>query len=155
MTDYKIDYNKRAIIRFDGAFSFLSNFYPARITLWDTEFSTAEHAYQASKAKTHADRIVIANLSTPGKAKRAGQKLLIQPGWKGRRTEIMRSILVEKFKIPALRELLLSTNDTDLVEGNHWGDTFWGVCNGVGENNLGKLLMEIRAEIRQEEDENV
>ena len=32
----------------------------------------------------------------------------------------------------------------ELVEGNTWGDKVWGVCDGVGENNLGKTLMRIR-----------
>lgn len=32
-------------------------------------------------------------------------------------------------------------------EGNTWGDKFWGVCDGEGENHLGKLLMEVRAEL--------
>jgi predicted NAD-dependent protein-ADP-ribosyltransferase YbiA (DUF1768 family) len=43
--------------------------------------------------------------------------------------------------------MLKATGDEELVEGNWWNDTFWGVCNGVGENNLGKLLMKIRAEL--------
>lgn len=47
-----------------------------------------------------------------------------------------------------LSEMLEATGDAELIEGNHWGDTFWGVCNGVGQNNLGKLLMAIRSENR-------
>ena len=56
-------------------------------------------------------------------------------------------------------------NDTPLiaqVEGNHWHDTYWGVCNpeafgkppctkgcgGTGENQLGKILMRVRDELR-------
>ena len=45
---------------------------------------------------------------------------------------------------------LLGTGDTYLEEGNTWNDTFWGVCNGVGENNLGRILMEVREELRKE-----
>jgi hypothetical protein len=44
--------------------------------------------------------------------------------------------------------LLLATGDMELIEDNDWDDTYWGVCNGAGENNLGKLLMKIRAEAR-------
>jgi hypothetical protein len=44
--------------------------------------------------------------------------------------------------------LLLDTSDKVLIEENNWNDTFWGVCNGVGENNLGRLLMQVRGEIQ-------
>jgi predicted NAD-dependent protein-ADP-ribosyltransferase YbiA (DUF1768 family) len=43
---------------------------------------------------------------------------------------------------------LLETGDAELIEGNDWGDTFWGVCGGKGNNFLGKLLMEVRKELR-------
>ncbi len=49
-----------------------------------------------------------------------------------------------------LREKLLATGDRKLVEGNTWGDTFWGVCRGNGKNHLGKILMKIRAELQAE-----
>jgi predicted NAD-dependent protein-ADP-ribosyltransferase YbiA (DUF1768 family) len=48
---------------------------------------------------------------------------------------------------PELRVKLLNTGDLQLVEGNYWGDTFWGVCNGKGENHLGKILMRVRKEL--------
>ncbi len=61
----------------------------------------------------------------------------------------MDSFLREKFSPEMiLSEMLEATGDAELIEGNHWGDTFWGVCNGVGQNNLGKLLMAIRSENR-------
>lgn len=55
-----------------------------------------------------------------------------------------------KFAIPELKEMLLATGDEELVEGNYWHDTIWGVCDGVGENHLGKMLMEIREDLRNE-----
>ena len=51
-------------------------------------------------------------------------------------------------------ERLLKTRDTELVEGNTWGDIYWGVCNGVGENHLGKILMRIRSELGSVDEEN-
>jgi predicted NAD-dependent protein-ADP-ribosyltransferase YbiA (DUF1768 family) len=60
----------------------------------------------------------------------------------------MRDLLRQKFAHPELRRLLLATGDAELVEGNTWGDRFWGVCAGRGQNHLGRLLMAIRAEIR-------
>ena len=43
--------------------------------------------------------------------------------------------------------MLIKTGNTELIEGNFWGDTFWGICDGVGENNLGKILMRVRKEL--------
>lgn len=54
----------------------------------------------------------------------------------------------QKYTVPYLREKLLATGDAELVEGNTWGDRFWGVCNGVGQNWLGRLLMQVRDEIK-------
>ena len=49
-----------------------------------------------------------------------------------------------------LADWLLETGDEELVEGNTWSDTTWGVCNGVGENKLGRLLMIVRDMIKDE-----
>jgi predicted NAD-dependent protein-ADP-ribosyltransferase YbiA (DUF1768 family) len=58
----------------------------------------------------------------------------------------MRSVLWDKFTRNAeLRDKLMATNPKHLEEANRHGDTFWGTVDGVGENNLGVLLMEIRA----------
>ena len=51
---------------------------------------------------------------------------------------------------PELGNLLIATGDAELIEGNIWRDTYWGVCNGVGKNRLGELLMQLRNELRQE-----
>ena len=61
---------------------------------------------------------------------------------------LMKRLLKMKFAIPELKEMLLATGDEELVEGNYWHDTIWGVCDGVGENHLGKMLMEIREDLR-------
>ena len=59
----------------------------------------------------------------------------------------MRDVLRAKFSDPELRGRLLATGEKHLVEGNHWGDRVWGQCPvGIGENWLGRLLMDIRAE---------
>ena len=47
--------------------------------------------------------------------------------------------------------LLLATGDAKIVEGNTWGDVFWGVCNGVGENHLGEILMKVRQDLFDED----
>lgn len=49
-----------------------------------------------------------------------------------------------KFSSPDLKNLLLLTKDEDIVNDLKYPDLFWGVHNGVGQNNLGKILMDIR-----------
>jgi predicted NAD-dependent protein-ADP-ribosyltransferase YbiA (DUF1768 family) len=55
----------------------------------------------------------------------------------------------QKFREPKLRELLAGTRNAELIEGNYWGDRFWGVYvgDGKGENHLGKILMQVREEV--------
>ena len=71
----------------------------------------------------------------------------MRPDWEQVKTGIMEEIVRAKFtQHPELAALLLATGDTVLVEGNHWGDTCWGVDTrtGRGENHLGKILMKVR-----------
>ena len=63
----------------------------------------------------------------------------------------MAALIAQKFDKGELALALKYTGDAELIEGNNWGDTFWGVCNGVGENHLGKLLMARRAQLRGNE----
>ena len=58
----------------------------------------------------------------------------------------MENLLWQKFENPVLRKMLDATKPRELIEGNVWKDSFWGVYNGKGENHLGKLLMLIRSE---------
>lgn len=64
-------------------------------------------------------------------------------------TETHKSQMPNK-EVPTKRQQakLLATRDRMLIEGNDWGDTFWGMVDGEGENNLGKILMRVREEIK-------
>lgn len=80
------------------------------------------------------------------------------PGWTvEKKLPIMEELLRIKFSgsEPFLTRALLDTRDSELIEGNTWNDEFWGVCNNVGENNLGKLLMKIREELVQQKEQIV
>lgn len=59
----------------------------------------------------------------------------------------MLDALRKKFSDDKLRSMLLATGEEYLVEGNTWGDKYWGVCGGIGLNHLGKLLMQVRDEL--------
>jgi len=92
---------------------------------------------------------------TPGEAKRAGRTILLREDWNEVRLIIMLQLLRQKFRQPKLGKMLLDTGSDYIVEGNQWHDSFWGVCSCQkckdiqGQNNLGRLLMQVRSEIAQ------
>jgi ribA/ribD-fused uncharacterized protein len=113
------------------------------------EYPTAEHAYQAAKVSSHNIKINIRDCPTPSAAKEYFDTYTIDPdpGWTlEKKLAIMEEILLIKFggKEPLLTRALLATGDANIIEGNNWNDGFWGVCNGVGENHLGRILVKIR-----------
>ena len=132
-------------------YKFLSNFYPATVSLTEGGmiYRTVEHAYQAAKTLDLEAREKIQWEISPGKAKRLGKSLVIREHWDEMKLDVMYRLLLQKFSIYELRCKLLATGDEELIEGNWWGDTYWGVCRGKGENNLGKLLMKIRSELQE------
>lgn len=146
------------IYEFKGEFEFLSNFYPSVVSYEGFIFPTVEHAYQAAKNPTNANlRRFAIEIETPGNAKRIGRSNLIRGDWHADKINVMGSLLRQKFKHPELCDKLLSTGDRLLMEGNWWGDRFWGVSPVFsdsghaavhGQNQLGKLLMLIREELR-------
>lgn len=139
---------------FKGEYGFLSNFHPSPLEWEGVTFPTLEHAYQAAKSNDINERWAIAGLKTAGVAKKAGRKLPLPEDWDVRKVEVMRALVAIKFSSDELRDKLLSTGTATLVEGNWWGDYFWGVCRGKGENMLGRILMAERDRLRQTESGN-
>ena len=87
----------------------------------------------------------------PSKSKGMGRRVPLRPDWEEVKVGIMEEIVRAKFtQHPELAERLLATGDKVLIEGNHWGDTCWGVDTrtGRGENHLGKILMNVREELK-------
>lgn len=136
------------ITSFTGKYFFLSNFYPCQVLYEGIEYDSSEHAFVAAKSDDIRDREYIATIPTAGKAKQYGRRLILRPGWDSMRVQVMRDIVNIKFAShDYLNSALIYTGEEELVEGNYWDDTFWGQCPvGTGENNLGKILMEIRSE---------
>lgn len=132
------------IDHFDGDYKFLSNFYPAVVIYGYKRYPSVEHAYQAAKTDDESTRDLIRKLPTAGQAKREGGKVKLKQDWHLHKRRIMEELLIQKFKHPELRAMLMATEGQDLVEGNYWGDTYWGIYNGKGHNYLGKILMSIR-----------
>ncbi len=139
----------KRIDRFAGEHFFLSNFYPVSFLYRKLLYKSSEHAYQAAKAMITLERDWIREALTARTAKRRGRKVTLRVDWDEVKTFVMERILEDKFVVPHLRTMLLRTDDAILIEGNYWGDTFWGICNGEGTNHLGKILMRLRARIRE------
>lgn len=133
------------IDKFDGEHAFLSNFHPSPIRVQGIWFPTVEHAFQAAKTLDPTERDAIARATTPGRAKRLGRQVTLRPQWDDVKIGVMEDLLRRKFDgVGPLWTQLLATSPAELIEGNTWGDIFWGVCQGKGQNHLGKLLMKIR-----------
>lgn len=150
MTTKKID-------SFSGENRFLSNFWPVEITYNGRTYPSVEHAYQAQKTTDEEIREKISKLEKPGQAKEFGQGLgattRIRLDWTNEmRILIMTELIELKFseKNPDLVSRLLRTEDAELIEGNDWGDVFFGVCGGEGKNHLGNILMATREKIKRE-----
>lgn len=108
---------------------------------------SVEHYYQAAKAKNIADWQLIMSAESPGQAKRLGKEIEIREDWESVKFILMEQFTREKYATNhKLKEKLLETRGSLLIEENHWGDVIWGVCNGVGDNRLGKILMKVRDE---------
>jgi ribA/ribD-fused uncharacterized protein len=141
------------ILAFLGEYHFLSNFYRVQVEYDGLTYPSSEHAYQAAKTSDPGQRKEIRGLRTAGEAKKYGGRkgpIRLRQGWDGMKIQIMRDVLWAKFtQNNDLAEMLLATGDAELVEGNDWGDKFWGRVNGHGENWLGKILVETRTKLRK------
>lgn len=141
---YKID-------KFEDEYAFLSNFYEASVIWEGIVYPSNEHAFQAAKTLNPAKRLEIAAAATPGQAKRLGRQVQLRSDWEKVKFDIMLDICLAKFhQNQELAEALLDTGTAELIEGNTWNDTTWGVCNGIGKNWLGNILMQVRECLRLE-----
>lgn len=150
------------IDRFDGEYAFLSNFFegPLPVVLKGRAFRTAEHAYQACKFADPAQQHAIQIAETPGQAKRLGTTFQpLRPGWDDMKIRVMTAVIQAKFApTTELAHKLMLTGDQQLVEGNTWGDRFWGCVlepgpkegTWVGRNELGRILMEHRRALQHD-----
>jgi ribA/ribD-fused uncharacterized protein len=132
-----------------------SNLYRRAIVFEGLEFATAEHAYQAGKARKPEVREWLLNAPSPALVAMAAHGLYtwdIMPKWSQTKFDRMRDVLRAKFsQHDDLREILLSTGNLRLVENasvDNEVNRLWGEVNGKGKNMLGVLLMELREEMQ-------
>lgn len=140
---------KNAVKMFRGKYDFLSNMYAVDFE-WDGRvYHSSEAAFQSAKSLNPAERDAFVEMSGVT-AKRAGKKVALRGDWDTVKVGIMEEIVRAKFsQNPDLAARLMDTGDMELIEGNRWHDSFWGVdlMTGKGDNNLGIILMKIRAEL--------
>lgn len=132
-------------------YGWLSNFWRAKQHINDVYYKTNEHYYQSQKAKMIAEWNWIANAPSPflamiaGRALRKGKEL--KDDWEEIKVDIMLKGLRAKFsQNHELKEKLLATGDVIIHEDSP-NDMFWGK---KGKDMLGKLLMQVRDELRHE-----
>ena len=134
---------------FRGEYDFLSNFYQATVTYDGITYDSSECAFQAQKTLDNEVRKTFEHM-TPSASKKAGRRVQLRDKWDDIKGVIMLDIVRQKFlQHPDLAEKLLATGDGYLEEGNNWGDRYFGVVNGIGENVLGCSLMIVREELRK------
>lgn len=136
----------KAISEFRNENYFLSNYYPAQIQYKGVTFKNNEAAFQSMKCP---ERIWEFCRLEPNEAKRLGRKVKLRDDWEYIKDDVMYEICMAKFsQNQDLSNRLINTGNAELFEGNTWGDTIWGVCDGKGENRLGKILMRIRERLQ-------
>jgi hypothetical protein len=136
---------------FRGPYRWLSNYHEAVVTFEDDDYPSTEHAFQAAKSLDPTWRRLVREAPRPRDAKRLGRTIPLRPDWEAVKDDVMYRVNRDKYTRHAdLRARLLDTGRAQLIEGNTWGDRVWGVCDGVGENRLGRILMLIRTELQDQ-----
>lgn len=140
------------IKEFQKEHRWLSNFAPCKIILSGKEYASVEHAYMAAKCTDPAWRLFCQKTKSPGQVKKASRKIKLRPNWDDLKIKVMKKCLKQKYNQEPYKTKLKKTGTQLIQEGNGWNDKFWGIClkTGEGKNILGKLIMEIRAEITYE-----
>jgi ribA/ribD-fused uncharacterized protein len=132
---------------FFNEWRFLSNFWECPVLFEGIIYPSAENAYQAAKTLNVEDRLKL-KLMDSKSAKSFGKKVILRDDWNSIKLDIMLGIVLDKFsRNSELSQKLIDTGDSHLEESNYWGDTYWGTCRGVGQNNLGKILMQVRSSL--------
>ncbi|MFI9507154.1 NADAR domain-containing protein [Nocardia sp. NPDC052566] len=145
------------IDRFRGPHQCFSNFELYPVEFEDMWFPSTEHAFHAAKTFDLRIRRTIQAAATARNAKQLGQQLPLRPDWEQVKYSIMAQLQHIKFTTnPQLCSRLVTTGDDLLIEGNSWQDDTWGRCRKpgftclIGKNWLGRILMQLRRELRSD-----
>ena len=142
------------VINFYGVgdeYGCFSNFSPHPVVLKGKTWPTSEHYFQAQKFAGTPDEEEVRLAKSPMIAARMGRsrKRPLRKDWEAAKDRIMHEAVLAKFTQHAdLREILLGTGDSKLVEHTE-NDAYWGDGgDGSGRNMLGQILMRVRDELR-------
>lgn len=138
------------IKQFRGKYYFLSNFSDYPVHLDGLTYLNGEAAFQAGKVTTQKERLAFVGIP-PNIAKSKGRKVKLRSDWEDIKVDRMLQVIDAKFSDPKLAKLLDQTGDAELLEGNTWNDKIWGVDINTlqGKNQLGKILMDKREQLRK------
>lgn len=135
---------------------YLSNWYPASIFLKGKIWPSSEHYYQAQKLVGTPNEEICRRLESPRLTFEYTRRpeIAVRPDWEDEKLNVMHDAVMAKFtQNPELKEKLLATGDLDIVE-NSPVDSFWGVgADGKGKNMLGRIIMQVRAQLRENDPE--
>lgn len=133
------------------AYGWFSNFSKHPIELDDKVWPTTEHYFQAKKFEGTEHEELVRAASSPMEAAKMGRERSrpLRADWETVKDDIMRKAVKAKFtQYNDLKEVLLGTDDAILVE-HTTNDAYWGDGgDGSGKNMLGKILMEVRTELK-------
>jgi ribA/ribD-fused uncharacterized protein len=150
-----------------GPHRHFSNMSAHSIEIEGVKYPTVEHYFQAMKAKEFKDAEVydkILTAKTPKAAKALGKKVknFVTEVWEAKRDSIMETGVRAKFvQHPELRKELMETEDKLIGEADP-RNTYWGIGTSMdleksktpskwrGQNKLGKMLMTLRSDFKQE-----
>jgi ribA/ribD-fused uncharacterized protein len=131
---------------FSGKYECFSNFSAHTVG----QYATSEHAFQAKKATNKRDHDYIASAMSPRSAKWRGRQIKLCDDWDEKKDPEMLQIVLDKFlEHRDIADILISTDDAILIEGNYHGDAYWGMVRDsdgkwTGKNVLGVALMVAR-----------
>ncbi len=139
------------IQEFQNEYRWLSNFWLVSIAYKGRVYPSVEHAYMSQKNLSEVWQEFCVSEPDPRKVKKMSMEICLRPDWEEVKMDIMKELTFIKYQNQELREKLLATEDEYIQEGNDWGDTFWGVDinTGEGKNMLGKIIMEVRDDLRK------
>lgn len=135
----------------NGPHGYLNNFKKAKMFIYGRWWNNVEAPYQAQKTVIVTEQDTIWEATTPRQARDLGQKVTMRLGWDQMKSQVMYECCLAKFlQHHDLRKQLMETNPEELVEDSPI-DYYWGCgADGSGQNMLGKTLMKIRSDLKDE-----
>lgn len=150
---------------FQGAASYLSNFYPVTFQMEGQNFNCAEQAYQFFRSTTckRDDRArKIMDMTIPRDIKIAGDDVPSTAVWEQHKERFMRSVAYSKFsQNEEIMLKLINTEELPLYEcttnrwwgsGLHLDSPEWTTSKPPGLNKMGLILMDVRRSLRKKAD---